>query len=240
MNTTRWPLIAIGCVAALIGACLFVGGAVLLGAQVILRDADGFYTSPELPPHAPARTPSSCPTSTPTSAPGPEVRYGWIRSPRSGSRRSAGDRAVFAGIARSSDVSSYLAGVAHEEFVDIRGRDVVNRAVPGGRHPGTAGRSDLLDGLECRNRNAGPHLAGRGGPLVAGDHEPGRHRTAGRRRQGRRPDRVPDPRSSGVARPGCALSDRRVRAFADPGVRAIPSRAAVAVPPANRRSNRSC
>ena len=47
----------------------------------------------------------------------------------------AGNEAVFAGIARSSDASSYLAGVAHEEFVDFRGRDVVTRAVPGGVVP---------------------------------------------------------------------------------------------------------
>ena len=106
----------------------------LLGAQVILRDADGFYTSPEY-----RLTTSSYAVVMPDvdtdfgARPGSQIRLDQVASVRI--TTDAGDRAVFAGIARSSDVSSYLAGVAHEEFVDIRGRNVVNRAVAGGVIP---------------------------------------------------------------------------------------------------------
>jgi len=134
MSTTRWPLIVIGCVAALIGFCLLVGGAVLLGAQLILRDAHGFYSSPSY-----RLTTGSYAVVIPDidtdvgARPRSQVRLSQVASVRV--ETEAGDRAVFAGIARSSDVSSYLAGVAHAEFVDIRGRHVVNRAVPGGAAP---------------------------------------------------------------------------------------------------------
>ena len=160
MNTTRWPLIAIGCVAALIGACLLVGGAVLLGAQVILRDAHGFYTSPDY-----RLTTSSYAVVVPDidtdlgPRPGSRVRLDRVASVRI--TTEPGERAVFAGIARSSDVSS----------VPCRRRPRGVRRHPGPRcrqtrgawwnGAGTAGRPDLLDRLERRNRNAGPHLAGR-------------------------------------------------------------------------------
>jgi hypothetical protein len=134
MNRTRWPLIAIGCVAALIGACLFVGGAVLFGAQVILRDTHGFYTSPSYRLTTGSYAVVMPDVDTDLGArPGSQIRLHQAASVRI--TTEARDRAVFAGIARSSDISSYLAGVAHEEFVDIRGGEVINRVVPGGALP---------------------------------------------------------------------------------------------------------
>jgi len=134
MRTTRWPLIAIGCVAALIGACLFVGGAVLLGAQVFLRDAHGFYTSPAYRLATSSHAVVLPDVDTDLGArPGSRIRLDQVASIRIATE--AGDRPVFAGVARSADVSTYLAGVAHAEFVDVRGRTIATRAVPGGLVP---------------------------------------------------------------------------------------------------------
>ena len=239
MNTTRWPLIAIGCVAALIGACLFVGGAVLLGAQVILRDADGFYTSP-----AYRLTTSSYAVVMPdidTDARRPARKSDTAESGRlaSGSRPSAGDRAVFAGIARSSDVSSYLAGVAHAEFVDVRGRNVVNRAVPGGVIP--APPADQTFWVASS--------AGTGTQDLTWPVEEGRWSLVIMNLDGTAPLDVVakagarieylTPAALSLLALGTLCLIGAVRAFRRPGVRAIPT-----VPPSpparDRRSNRSC
>ncbi len=134
MKSTRWPLIAISCVAALIGICLLVGGAVLLGAQIILRDAYGFYTSPEYRLTTSSHAVVMLDIDTNLGArPGSRIRLEQITSIRI--TTEASNQAVFAGIARSSDASSYLAGVAHAEFVDVRGSNIATRTVPGGVIP---------------------------------------------------------------------------------------------------------
>ena len=115
--STRWPLI-IGGVAALIGACLSSEALSCSVAQLTLRDADGFYTSPSyrLSTDAYAVVLDDVDTDLGQWVASP-VRPGQLASIRVTTQ--TGDRAVFAGIARPADVTTYLADVAHEQVVDV-------------------------------------------------------------------------------------------------------------------------
>ena len=135
MTPNRWVMIIMGTVAALVGASLVVGGATLLGAQLGLRDADGFYTSPslELSTDGYALVLPDVDTDLEQWAASP-VRPSQVAAVRVTTTAASG-RAVFVGIARHSDVDTYLAGVAHDDVVDVTGATLDTRAVAGGAAP---------------------------------------------------------------------------------------------------------
>jgi len=134
MNT-RWLMIVLGATASLIGGSLVLGGAVLLGAQLSLRDSGGFYTSSsyEVSTNSYAVTLGGVDTDFGQWADSPvqPSDLGWIRL----TTETANEQPVFAGIARTSDVAAYLAGVAHDQVTDVDRRNLDIRAVPGGVAP---------------------------------------------------------------------------------------------------------
>ncbi len=129
MTSTRWPLIVLGVATAMIGSSLIVGGVALLGAQGLLRDDAGFYTSPSY----------QLATSSYAVVLDADLDR-WSASPIRPNQfasiqvttQSTSDRAVFAGIARQSDIDAYLAGVAVDQISDIENGSVVTRTVSGG------------------------------------------------------------------------------------------------------------
>jgi hypothetical protein len=136
MTSTRWPLIVLGAATALIGSSLVVGGAALLGAQVALRDDAGFYTSPtyRLATDSYAVVLDADLDRWPTSPVRPS-QFASIQV----TTQSTGDQAVFAGIARQSDIDGYLAEVAVDEVSDVENGAVVTRTVAGGALPAPPG-----------------------------------------------------------------------------------------------------
>ena len=139
MNT-RWPMIIIGVTGSMIAACLIVGGAVLLGAQLTLRDADGYYTSPNygLSTNTYAVVLDGIDTDLERWAASP-VRPSQLASIRV-TTQTTGERAVFAGIARQSDITSYLADVAHEQIIDVNQGAVDTRVLGGSANPAPPGQ----------------------------------------------------------------------------------------------------
>ena len=129
MTSTRWPLIVLGAATAMIGSSLVVGGVALLGAQTLLRDDAGFYTSPtyRLATSSYAVVLDADLDQWPASPIRPK-QFASIQV----TTQSTSDQAVFAGIARQSDIDEYLAGVAVEQIADIENGTVVTRTVPGG------------------------------------------------------------------------------------------------------------
>jgi hypothetical protein len=140
MTPTRWPLIVLGAATALIGSSLVVGGAALLGAQVALRDDAGFYTSPtyRLATDSYAVVLDADLDQWPTSP----VRPSQIASIQV-TTQSTGDQAVFAGIARQSDIDRYLAGVAIDQVADVENGAVLTRTVAGGALPAPPGEQSI-------------------------------------------------------------------------------------------------
>ena len=129
MTSTRWPLILLGAATAMVGASLVLGGTALLGAQVVLRDAAGFYTSPtyRLATNSYAVVLDADIDQWPTSPIRP-AQFASIQV----TTQSTSNQAVFAGVARQSDIDDYLAGVAFDQIADVENGAVVTRTVAGG------------------------------------------------------------------------------------------------------------
>lgn len=103
---------------ALIGVAAAGGGAAVLIANGLLRDDEGFFTSRQ--ETFTTRTPAITTESLDITTAGPvdvleTTGFATVRIRASG---PAGRR-IFVGIARTTDVARYLAGVAHDEIADI-------------------------------------------------------------------------------------------------------------------------
>jgi hypothetical protein len=118
-STTKTVLLALGSMAVLVGVGSGIGGGALVWAHNTQRDSAGFYsTSAER-----VDTPTSALTSERIDFGVNEADYRWIPGDGATAVRlqasPAGDKPVFVGIARSTDVERYLAGSAHARVTDF-------------------------------------------------------------------------------------------------------------------------
>ncbi|MBF4765792.1 DUF4389 domain-containing protein [Nocardioides islandensis] len=145
-TTSRWTTgritsVVAGCVFAVVTLGLLVPGVGLLVADHTLRDDNGFLMSPE----------QTLETSTYAILSGEQMQVGapWELPPAAllGDLKitaSAGESAdVFIGIAPTSDVETYLAGVEHVTLVDVRDGDGVYRTTAGDGRPGAPASQDF-------------------------------------------------------------------------------------------------
>ncbi len=138
----RLAAVVAGALVFLLGGALFAGGAALGVADRVLRDADGDLLTP-------AVTVASLGSAVvlegvEVSEPGAEVLdqvFGRTRV-----RVEAGTgKELFVGVARSSDASAYLSGVARSRLVDLGSKPagVTYRQLQGGTAPGAPGSTSL-------------------------------------------------------------------------------------------------
>lgn len=140
MSASQVLRIVVGTLCAIIGLSLLLGGAVLLWAQLGLRDGDGYFTSSQY------RLSSAGSAVTLDSG---EVGPGL---PALGAARATpvtirlrvsegGSGPVFVGIGRQDQVTAYLQGVPHNQVVDLdeRGGQVATRPVGGSATPAPPG-----------------------------------------------------------------------------------------------------
>lgn len=106
-------------IGGLIGLALLLGGVAVLAAYASERDDDGYFTSDRKR----LRTAAYAITTQDIDLGVDEV--GWAPDAVLGNVRIQveGDRPVFVGIAADGDVDRYLAGVAHDELIDVDGDD---------------------------------------------------------------------------------------------------------------------
>jgi hypothetical protein len=130
----------------LAGAAMLLCALALIVAQVVLRDDDGFYSTPTEP---------FTTTSHALTAEGVGLWNvgggggGWLAERLTDRVRvevsGTGDEAMFVGIAAERDLDSWLAGVAHDEVTDVRfgpfSFDAHRRE--GSRAPGRPGDQDF-------------------------------------------------------------------------------------------------
>ena len=143
MKPGRIVALVAGCVVALIGAAMLVGTLVLTWAYATQRDDDGYFTTRQV----------RIETATPALQSGSIDLGSNIRPERwpfgNGDLATVRFRAtaregeqVFIGIAHTSDVDTYLAGVAHDEVTDVHwSGDAVNYR----RTDGTASPTPPVD-----------------------------------------------------------------------------------------------
>jgi hypothetical protein len=134
-------LIIFGSLVTLIGIGLLAGGAFLLWAHETKRDADGFYTTrTELSTPAYALLSEDFDIADVEDWPFGEGSFATVRL--SGENADP-TRPLFIGIGPKREVDSYLAGVEHDEIVDIDfGGDLSDATVDYRRAPGTATPDD--------------------------------------------------------------------------------------------------
>ena len=137
-NGGRLVALIIGCLLILPGVGLLFGGAAIGITYAVARDSAGYLslTMPVLSSSSPAITAGDAVVSTSSDVPS------WVLDRlqldvRMTARPLESGRTVFLGIAPASDLSTYLAGVAHDQVVGITdprndgGRTAVLRATPG-------------------------------------------------------------------------------------------------------------
>ncbi len=140
MSASRMIRIGIGVLGVLIGVSLLIGAAVVLWAQVSLRDADGFYSSPQYRLNAAGH---AITLDNGDLGAGPPL-IGETRAVPATLRLRVAERGsgpVFVGIARQDEVDAYLRGVSRAEVSDLdeRASVVSTRVLDGAATPAPPG-----------------------------------------------------------------------------------------------------
>ena len=135
MNPPRWPMVIYGLLFGLVGLPLLLGGAAAVTAQVALRDADGYYTSPvyRLSTASDAVVLDNIDLDFDATSLRPDR---WAATARIATH-GTDDRPVFVGIAARAEVDAYLTGVAHERVADVRRARLDTRSIPGSARAGS-------------------------------------------------------------------------------------------------------
>ena len=200
MKAGKIVALVIGCLVALIGAALLVGTTALTWAYATQRDSDGYFTSQQV--RIESVTPAVHSQNLDLGSDKRPDRWpfgnGDLATVRLQVTAREGEQ-VFIGIAHTSDVDTYLTGIAHDEVTNIRwshGDQVKYRRTDGAASATTPPTPDVLGREGQRTGPADLDLGCAGRQLVDRDDEPGRQRSCGRRRLGRRqgprPRRVDD------------------------------------------------
>ena len=116
-NAGRVAVLVSGAVVSLVGVGLVLGGLALALAHGVARDSDGYYTTgtERLSTGTHALTVEDVDLGNDAADLVPEDALGTVRV----RAERPGGRPVFVGIARRSDVDSYLRGVSHAELDDL-------------------------------------------------------------------------------------------------------------------------
>lgn len=120
MKAGRVVALVIGAVLALVGAVLLITGGALTVATLVVRDADGFFSTGtgSLTSGTYAITSDEIDLGA-EPGPGDWSPKGWATVRITAQAVGEGDE-VFIGIARAGDVAAYLDGVLHAEVDDVR------------------------------------------------------------------------------------------------------------------------
>jgi hypothetical protein len=124
----------------LIGLGLLVGGLAIIGLYAFARDDDGFFVSDSV------RLASSTYAITTEQIDLGADETEWVPRGVLGDVRlrvDGGRRAVFIGIGPDDEVRRWLAGVPHDQLVDVEGRTPDFLRLPGREAPAPPGRQDF-------------------------------------------------------------------------------------------------
>ena len=194
----RVLMVVFGAIVTLIGAAILAGGGAIVWLDQTQRDSSGYLNTPTK--HFVTRSFAlvSDPFEVDLDNADSIARDSVVGRLRIQGESADSDEELFLGVARSTDVDRYLAGVDSDEVVDIgpggSQPEYVHR--PGGASAHDSRRSALLGRVRVRPGSAGRDLEGRVGRLD--DRRDERRRLA--RRQRSRP-RGRSARAARVARP---------------------------------------
>ena len=120
MKAGKVVALVIGCFVALIGAALLIGAGALTWAYTTQRDDDGYFTSHRVRIETvTAAVHSQSSTSAATNVPiGGRLAMVDLATVRLQATAREGEQ-IFVGIAHTTDVDTYLTGVAHDEVTHI-------------------------------------------------------------------------------------------------------------------------
>ncbi len=133
MRPGRIVALVIGSILVLPAVALLFGGGALAIAYAVARDDDGYFSAgiDRIASPTPAVTAEDITFATEPGS--PDWLLDWLDlDVQVRATPIESDRALFLGIAREADLDGYLAGVAHDEIVDIDGRTPVFRSRSGG------------------------------------------------------------------------------------------------------------
>lgn len=129
MRPGKVVLAVVGVVVALVAVGFLAGGGGLLWAQATQRDADGFFTSPDIELSTAAYA-ITAPEIDLGSQPGDWLPSGRLASIKVQVVPQSGDP-VFVGVGPADDVNAYLGDVAHSEVARIVNGDATYREIAG-------------------------------------------------------------------------------------------------------------